>query len=38
MRLQCVDVNKPLEKVSKRVYAAYNYLNCVIYQLLFTDK
>ena len=33
-RLQCVDVNKLLQTVSKRVYTAYTYSHSVIYQLL----
>ena len=33
-RLQCADVNKPLQKDFKRVYAVYTYSNGVIYQLL----
>ena len=28
-----VDVNKPLQKVLKRVYTVYTYLNCMMYAI-----
>ena len=34
-RLQCVDVNNPLQTVFKRVYTVYTYSNCMINQLLY---
>ena len=33
-RLQCIDVNKPLQKVFKRVHIVYTYSNCMIHRLL----
>ena len=33
-RLQCVDVNNPLQTVFKQVYTVYNYSNYMINQLL----
>ena len=34
-RLQCVDVNSPLQTVFKRVYTVYTYSNCMINHLLY---
>ena len=33
MRLQCVDVNNPLQTVFKYVYKVYTYSDCMIDQL-----